>query len=97
MSYGEPSLKVRKSLLTRWRRGDDSLVLLDVDLFERERLLTDEPDVYFLEPHYEKHEIVLAHLAQLSLPAAEMFLERRWRNVAPKRLIAQHDTPDRSG
>ena len=35
VSYGEPSLKVRTSLLTRWRMNDDSIVLLDVDSFER--------------------------------------------------------------
>jgi hypothetical protein len=53
ISYGEPSLKVRKSLLACWRKADNSIVLDQVSL--------------------------------------EMFLAHRWRNVAPKKLIRQHD------
>ena len=87
ISYGEPSLKVRKSLLTRWRKNDDSIVLLDVDMFERDQLVAGEPGTYFLEEHYSGHDIVLANLPALELVALEMFLERRWRNIAPKKLV----------
>lgn len=91
VSYGEPSLKVRRSLVTRWRVADDSIVLLDVDRFERDHLLATEPQIYFLEPHYQAHEIVLARLALADLAAVSMYVERRWRNVAPRKLIAQRD------
>lgn len=91
VSYGEPSLKVRNSLLTRWRENDNSVVLLDVDMYERDRLIESEPDIYFLEEHYAGHDIVLARLAALELVQLEMFLERRWRNIAPKKLVKEHD------
>jgi hypothetical protein len=91
VSYGEPSLKVRKSLVARWRVADDSIVLLDVDRFERDHLLAQEPEVYFLEPHYQPHEIVLARLPAADLAAIAMYVERRWRNVAPRKLIAERD------
>jgi hypothetical protein len=89
VSYGEPSLKVGRSLLTRWRKNDDSIVLLDVDPFERERLLAETPEVFFLEPHYEPHAIVLARLARIEAETVRMYLERRWKNVASKRLRKQ--------
>ncbi len=91
VSYGEPSLKVRKSLLTRLRKNDESIVLLDVDMFERDQLIEMEPDTYFLEEHYAGHDIVLAKLFALDLVPLEMFLERRWRNIAPKKLVKEHD------
>ena len=86
ISYGEPSLKFKKSLITRWRVKDNSVVLLGVDLYERDRLLVDEPKVYFLEPHYQGHQIVLARLSAVAPSAVEMFVERRWCNLAPKKL-----------
>ncbi len=91
VSYGEPSLKVGKSLVTRWRVADDSIVLLDVDRFERDHLLAQEPDVFFLEPHYQPHEIVLARLPRADLVVIAMYVERRWRNKAPRKLIAERD------
>ncbi len=91
ISYGEPSLKVRKSLITRWRKADNSIVLMGVDYYERDRLLADEPNVYFMEPHYAAHEIVLARLSVVNLSIITMFIERRWRSVAPKKLVAERD------
>lgn len=91
ISYGEPSLKVRKALVARWRTSDDSIVLMDVDRFERDHILASESEVYFLEPHYQGYDIVLARLPVADLVAIEMYVERRWRNVAPRKLIAAYD------
>lgn len=91
VSYGEPSLKFRKHLLTRLREADNSLVVLDVPPPEREMLIEAAPDVFFCEPHYAPHDIVLARLAALTADAAAPLLDRRWRNLAPKRLIAAFD------
>ncbi|MEM9476230.1 MAG: hypothetical protein AAGA71_13115 [Pseudomonadota bacterium] len=50
-SYGEPSLKVRKRLLTRTRTEDDSIVFLDVPSEEREMLIAASPQTFFVEDH----------------------------------------------
>ncbi|XOV83204.1 MAG: MmcQ/YjbR family DNA-binding protein [bacterium] len=91
ISYGEPSLKLKKSLISRWRVSDNSIVLLDVDHFERDYLLENQSDIYFLEPHYVPHQIVLANLARIPKVMIEMYIERRWRNVAPKRVLSDWD------
>lgn len=88
VSYGEPSLKVRSKLLTRFRLKDDSLVLLDVVGEEREDLIARCPAVFFLEPHYRDYDIVLARVAAIRVDRLDMFLERRWRAIAPKRALA---------
>ena len=93
VSYGEPSLKTRKSLLTRHRVGDDSVVLLDVPTEERDHLIDIMPEVFFVEPHYLGHEIVLARLAPLPADVLARILERRWRNSASKGAVRAFDGP----
>lgn len=90
-SYGEPSLKVRKRLLARHRPDDGSLVLLDVPVAERDHLIEMMPEVFFCEPHYEGHDIVLAKMDYAPPEVVERLLERRWRNSATKRAIATFD------
>lgn len=89
ISYGEPSLKVRKRLLTRTRKEDDSIVFLDVLSEEREMLIEASPQTFFVEDHYRNHDIVLAHLERISPSEVEALLERRWRNSATKRAITK--------
>ncbi len=91
VSYGEPSLKTRKRLLTRRRVDDDSLVLLDVPAEERDHLIEIMPDVFFIEPHYASHDIVLAKLANIPNDILERLLKRRWRSSASKRALKAFD------
>lgn len=91
VSYGEPSLKTRKRLLARHRVMDDSLVLLDVPGEERDHLIEIMPDVFFIEPHYEGHDIVLAKLSSIPNEILARLLERRWRSSASKRALKAFD------
>ena len=91
ISYGEPSLKVRKRLLARHRPGDGSMVLLDVPAEERDHLIGIMPDAFFCEPHYEGHDIVLARLQNVPVDVVERLLERRWKSSASKSAITQFD------
>ncbi len=91
ISYNEPSLKFRKSLITRLRQADESIVLLDIPEPEREMLLSVAPQVYFVEQHYLAYDIVLARLGKTTLPDIAPLIERRWRNVAPKQMVKLRD------
>lgn len=92
VSYGEPSLKVRKRLLARLRRADNSLVLLDVPPEERDVLIGLFPAAFFCEPHYDGHDIVLARLDHAPGDIVERLIERRWRNSASAKTIAAFDS-----
>ena len=87
LSYGEPSLKVGKKLLTRYRPQDNSIVLNEIDIDERKLLLNEEPNVFFLEPHYQNYQIILVRLSAFSATRARPYLERRWRCIALKKHI----------
>jgi hypothetical protein len=95
-SYGTPALKVRGKLVTRLRPGDDSLVLPDVPIEEREMLIEADPRIFHVTPHYDGYAIVLARLAALAPETLLPFLQRRWRAVAPKRLVARFDAAHES-
>ncbi len=90
-SYGTPGLKVRGKFLTRLRPEDDSVVFLGVDFNEREMLIERDPDIFHFTAHYKDHPAILARLAPLDAATAMMFLERRWRSVAPKKVVAAFD------
>lgn len=90
-SYGTPSFKVKGKFLTRLRTEDDSLVLVDVGFDEREMLIEAEPETFHTTPHYKDYPSVLARLSHLSPDVLRGFLERRWRNVAPKRAVKAWD------
>ncbi len=90
-SYGTPSFKVKGKFLTRLRPEDDSLVLVDVPFDEREMLMEAAPEVFHITPHYKDYPSVLARLQTVDPGSVRNFLERRWRNVAPKRVVKAHD------
>src|SRR5687767_1622176 len=90
-SYGTPALKVKGKLLTRLREDGETLVVLGVGFDERELLIEAEPEVFHLTPHYRDWPIVLVRLPKANANAVEAFLLRRWREVAPKRLVKEFD------
>jgi len=91
MSYGQPSYKVNGKFFTRLRREDASLVLLEVSFDEREMLIEAEPETFHVTPHYKDYPSVLARIASLHPGSLRNFLERRWRKIAPKKWVKEHD------
>jgi hypothetical protein len=90
-SYGRPSFLVNKKFLTRLRQEDNSLVLLEIPFDEREMLMEAEPSTFHITPHYRDYPTVLARLESIDPGSLRNFLERRWRKVAPKKLVKAWD------
>ena len=91
VSYGQPSFKVNGKFFTRLRREDQSVVLLDVSHDEREMLMEAEPATFHITPHYKDYPSVLARIASLHPGSLHNFLDRRWRKIAPKKLVKEAD------
>jgi hypothetical protein len=91
MSYGSPAFKVNGKFFTRLRREDASVVLVDVSFDEREMLIAAEPETFHLTPHYKDYPSVLARIESLHPGSFRNFLERRWRKIAPKKLVKDWD------
>jgi hypothetical protein len=87
--YGYPSYKIEKKFFTRLRNEDNSLVLVVSSMDERDMLLESDPALFHITPHYQNHPSVLARLAKLDAKSLRGALERRWRQIASKKLQKQ--------
>lgn len=87
-SYGKPSLKVAGKFLTRLKEDGDSLVIGGVGFDERETLIETQGDVFYITDHYRNYQYVLMRLSKADPAQAEAFMRRRWRELAPKKLLA---------
>ena len=88
-SYGKPAFTVNKKFFTRLRRDDASLVLMEVSFDEREMLMEAEPKTFHFTAHYKDYPAVLARMESLHPGSLRNFLERRWRKIAPKKLLRE--------
>jgi hypothetical protein len=91
VSYGQPSFKVNGKFFTRLRREDQSMVLLDISHDEREMLMEAKPGTFHITPHYKDYPSVLARIETLHPGSLHNFLDRRWRKIAPKKLVKEID------
>jgi hypothetical protein len=89
-SYGTPAVKVRGKLMLRLREDNETLVVKS-SWENRERLMTLEPDVYFLTDHYRAYPWVLARLPRLTVRALPALVESAWREAAPKALLKKRE------
>ena len=63
-SYGTPALKAKGKLLVRLRDDIDAIVL-PMPFDQREALMAEDPETYFITDHYLAYEYVLAKLSLL--------------------------------
>jgi hypothetical protein len=89
MSYRQPSFLLNGKFFTRLRHEDASLVLLEVSFDEREMLLEAEPETFHFTAHYKDYPSVLARIATLHPGSLKAFLDRRFRKIAPKKLLRE--------
>ncbi|WP_421934569.1 MmcQ/YjbR family DNA-binding protein [Phenylobacterium sp.] len=91
MSYGSPAFKVNGKFFTRLRRDDQSMVLTGISFDEREMLMEAEPATFHITAHYKDYPAVLARIDSLHPGSFRNFLDRRWREIAPKKWVKEFD------
>jgi hypothetical protein len=90
-AYGKPAYKVAGKFFTRLRKEDKSLVLTGVSFDEREMYMEAEPGTFHITAHYRDYPAVLARIASVDPGTVRVLLERRWREIAPKKLVRAWD------
>ncbi len=91
VSYGAPAYKVNGKFFTRLRREDQSMVLVGIGPDEREMLMEAEPGTFHITAHYKDYPAVLARIETLHPGSFRNFLERKWRQIAPKKAVKDYD------
>lgn len=91
LSYGSPAIFVAKKFFTRYRKNDDSLVFIVADIPTRDMMLELDPKTYFITDHYKDYPSVLVRMERITPDELKLMLERRWRQIAPKKLVKEID------
>jgi hypothetical protein len=90
-AYGSPSLKVRGKLLTCMainKSAEPGSLAVRIDFDQREHLLAEAPEIYYVTDHYVNYPAVLVRLSRIDTDALRDLLSTAWRFVTastPKR------------
>jgi hypothetical protein len=90
-SYGKPAYFIVKKFFTRHRAEDNSLVAIVDSMHTRDMMLELDPKTYFITDHYKDYPSVLVRLERVTPEEVRTMLERRWRQIAPKKLVKALD------
>lgn len=88
--HGHEALKAHGKPWCNWSPYVDAAVF-HADFDEREMLLASDPQTFCLHPHYVKYRYVLARAGRIDPAWAAGRLLARWRDLAPKRWLAEWD------
>lgn len=83
-SYGTAALKVKKKLFVRLKEDGDSLVI-GMPFEQREALMAEDPETYYITDHYLNYEYVLVRLSKVSKEALRDLLKGAYRTALSKK------------
>lgn len=89
-SYGKPAFFIEKKFFTRLRE-DGSIVMRVGSIEQRDMMLELDPETYFITDHYRDWAGVLVRLSAITPGELKTMLERRWREIAPRKLVREAD------
>jgi hypothetical protein len=79
-SYGTPAFRAGGALFARLREDGDSLVV-PTTFEEREALLAEDPDTYYITDHYLNYPYVLVRLSRVEMDALRDLLRGAHRSA----------------
>ena len=85
--YGTPALKVRGKGFARLR--DDGGLVVMIDVLEREALMQEDPETFYITPHYRDWPAMLVNLERIDPQELRERLIESWCRKAPKRLVRE--------
>jgi hypothetical protein len=82
--YGMPALKLRGKLLAcipSNKAAEPGSLVIRIDFEQRDALLEDAPETYYVKPHYVDYPCVLVRLSRIREDALKDLLHASWRFV----------------
>ena len=86
--FGKPALKKNGEMIAcmaSHKSAEPNTLVVRVDFLERDLRVANEPDVYYVKPHYLNYPCVLTRLSRVSEEALEDLLESGYRFVTKKK------------
>src|SRR5687767_10800950 len=84
-AYGAFCLKVKKKMIACVAINKDAepnSLMIRMPVEQRDALIAEAPDVYYLKPHYEPYPCVLVRLAKVHRDALRDLLQGAWREAS---------------
>jgi hypothetical protein len=82
--YGTPALKLNGKLLACvpiHKSAEPDSLAVRIDFDQRDGLLADAPETYYVKPHYINYPCVLVRLRRIQLDALKELLDASWQFV----------------
>jgi len=86
--FGMPALKLDGQMvacMASHKSAEPGSLVVRIDFFERDLRIANEPDVYYVKPHYVNYACVLTRLSRIDDEALGDLLESGWRFVTKKK------------
>jgi hypothetical protein len=86
-AYGAPALKVRGQMfacMTTHSSSEPGSLAIRMPFADRDELLANDPDVYYLTPHYEPYPCIVVRLSRVHKDALKDLLWMGLRFVSAK-------------
>jgi hypothetical protein len=99
-AYGAFCLKVNKTMIACVAINKDAepnslMIRLPID--QRDELIAEAPDVYYVKPHYEPHPCVLVRLGRVDRDALKDLLTGAWRRASAHQKRSPRSRTRRAG
>ena len=86
--FGMPALKLEGQMvacMASHKSSEPDTLVVRIDFFERDLRVANEPDIYYLKPHYVDYPCVLTRLSRIDDAALGDLLESGWRFASKKK------------
>jgi hypothetical protein len=86
--FGMPALKLDGQMLAcmaSHKSAEPNTLVVRIDFFERDLRVANEPDIYYLKPHYVDYACVLTRLSRIDDAALRELLKSGWRFIKKKK------------
>lgn len=86
--YGSPALKARGKLLAGLpvnKSAEPESLGVCIDFDQRDALLAEAPETYYVTDHYVNYPVVLVRLSQIRMDELRDLLNSAWRFVTSKK------------
>jgi len=87
--FGMPALKLDGQMLAcmaSHKSAEPNTLVVRIDFFERDLRVANEPDIYYLKPHYVGYPCVLTRLSRIDDAALREVLDSGWRFIKKKKV-----------
>ena len=86
--FGLPALKLAGQMLAcmaSHKSAEPNTLVVRIDFLERDLRVMNEPDIYYLKPHYVNYACVLTRLSLIDDAALRDLLESGWQFLKKKK------------